>query len=221
MGQICPALELILVVCFVLRCHLLLFLSAHALGQLMVIRFGIIFKHIHSLHSLLFPFHPLHQAHFLPNFHLALLLGPPAQLLLRLQAIFDCLADERVRSGSLNVVDVETPEVVLVLCGRTGVFRVDDLLVGNGGVVADSLEMLLVGGLKKLLALGQLPELVVGFAIFERSVWYVSLLVEGIGAIVGGAVELCGHAIKLWICMYLGDNQTSAALLDSHNKINL
>ena len=192
-------------------CHLLLFLSAHAFGQLMVIGFCIIFKHIQSLHSLLFPFHPLRHAHFLRDFHLALLLGPPAQLLLRPHAIFNCLADERVRSGSLNVLYVETPEVVLVLRRRTGVLRVDDLLVGDGGVVAYSLEMLLVGGLKKLLALRQLSKLAVRFSIFERSVWYVSLLVEGIGAIVGGAVELSGHAIKLWICMHVGDNQTSAS----------
>jgi hypothetical protein len=132
-----------------------------------------------------------------------LLLCSSVQLLLCFHAIFYSFADECVGGGSLDVINVETPEVVLLLRRRlvaAGVIRVDDFLVGNSGIVAEPLKMLLVGGLEKLLSLGDLGVLVLQLAIFECGIGDVALLVEGIGPVVGGAVELSGHAIKLWIC---------------------
>jgi hypothetical protein len=140
------------------------------------------------------------MAHFLIGLILLLLLDSPAEFFLRFQSIFNAFADESVGGGALDIVDVEASKVVLFL-GRgvdtAGVVRMNDLLLGNCRIVAQSLEVLLVGGLKELLSLGNLPHLIGRLAILECAIRNIALLVEGVGAIVGGAVELSSHDNKI------------------------
>ena len=60
---------------------------------------------------------------------------PPVQFLLGLHAVLDCLADEGVGGGALDVIDVQTAKVLLFLGWRPPAARIvsmDYLLLGNG-----------------------------------------------------------------------------------------
>jgi hypothetical protein len=72
------------------------------------------------------------------------------------------LAHDRVGGGSFDILDVETPEELLV-SGRLFVIPavvLDDLVFGDGGVVAQSLEVFAVGGFEIFLSLGYFRDVV-------------------------------------------------------------
>lgn len=71
------------------------------------------------------------------------------------------------------------------------------MVLGNGGVVAQSLEVLFVGGFEVLLSLGDFDHVGGHFPVFEGSVGQVALLVVGVRPVVARLVEIPEHQFYL------------------------
>ena len=62
------------------------------------------------------------------------------------------------------------------------------MFLGDGGVVANPLEMFFIGGLEMFLSLGDLDHVGGDLSVFIGEVGEISLLIEGVGPVVAGAV---------------------------------
>ena len=73
----------------------------------------------------------------------------PEVVLFGFDPIFDCLADERIGSGSFNILNAEISFVAFIFGWRMGFFgtlMADEVFLGDDGIVSHILEMFLVGG---------------------------------------------------------------------------
>lgn len=70
---------------------------------------------------------------------------------------------------------------------RVGV-RLHDVFLGDCGVVANPLEMFFIGGFEMLLSLGDFDHVGGDLPVFIGEVGEISLLIEGVGPVVAGAV---------------------------------
>lgn len=75
--------------------------------------------------------------------------------------------------------------------------RVDDAFLGDGGIVAQSLEVLFVGGFEVLLSLGDFDHVRGQFSVLEGGVGQVALLVVGVRPVVARLVEIPEHQFYL------------------------
>lgn len=133
--------------------ELVAFLSLHFHDLFVIVRLVLWLHFGQSFHSFILILHSLEIGPFLTLLLFCLFSVSHCQLLFGPGPVLDCFTDEGVGGCAFDVFDIQTAEVLFVSCGGVGWVVADDGFFGNGGKVANSLEMFFIGGLEKLVAL--------------------------------------------------------------------
>lgn len=122
---------------------------------------------------------------------LPFLFGPLSfsQVLLGFHLVFDCLADEGIGIGTIDVLDVQIPEVLPVPGRGTVVIWVHEVFLTDCGRVAYPLEVFASGGFEVVVALGEFDHISGVLPVLVGPVRHVPLLVKWVRPVVARPVQ--------------------------------
>jgi hypothetical protein len=106
------------------------------------------------------------------------------------------LADQRIGACALDILDAEVSIIVLILSRRVGLLSalvIDDVILGDDGLIGCPLKMFFVGGYEGIDSLGHLGCVYWYFPIIECGIGKIKLMGIVVVAVIGGIMCVIAH----------------------------